>query len=182
MNTDPAYLAAFDAELAAALAAHDWEAWQSIRAFFADYLEDHDHALYPIARAPARHVPLRIGRNVWGWQLYLRLPDNARARRQQWHRGSRLNGLPLLGFPSLTWRCGGYDQPGGVWWARFTVRWRPHVQSLRRFTRPERNPCDLYRLLDTNVHVHGFAAMFWPPNWSPDSAPTAPRQRSLFGN
>lgn len=169
---DAATATALEAELHTAWESRDFAAWDAARGVYADYLEEINSPLYPMARAAIRYYPRTVktkgGPRVWLWCLIWRLPDDTTIR-SAWARNRRINAAPLFGLPRLTLRCTALPVENGQRLARFTVsfkprresQWKPNArQGLSGFHEAK-------VAYDCAIHPLGFPRMFWPRGFEP---------------
>ena len=169
--------AGFESALFDAWKARDFDAWNSTRLIFSDYLEEQNDPLYPMARARCQMHPCMVrtngGPRVWLWRLTFSLPQDYDPMRNlsRWARNRRMNGAPLLGFPRAVLRC----MEAQYGFARFTVTFKPRSETrwVKRLRGVLRNAQTLVAsAFDTALHPLGFARLFWPANypkcWEPE--------------
>jgi hypothetical protein len=152
--------------------------WLFHRAIYADWLEERNDPLYPMARAPCVMSPCTVktngGPRVWLWRLYFALPGLS-AGASCWARNRRMNAGPLLGFPRATLRC--MEVEGEQ--ARFTLTFKERM--VRKWVQQARGSfasAGEWRdaVFDINLHPAGFARLFWPARypaeWDGPAVPT----------
>lgn len=181
----------FEEQLHAAWQDRNFDAWLEARSIYADYLEEQDDPLFPMARCPLRMhaVTSRLrngGKRPWMWRLYFDLPDTLEKPRPRWWASQRVNGKQLLGLPPFTLRCKGWEDETRT--VRFTVIFRPREskRAVRvRDTSIHSNGWGYILTpvaMDTDLHPAGFAALWWPGERTPArwGESRRPDQKLLF--